>query len=165
LDTPSDGVSAPRAGVIVKRPHSTFKQPSSGRPKVSERTGRRLTTRIEVSRSCDQGRVQTVIPVTAKSLPPPNLPRSRWGGCARAGMHPWTRPISGIKPKPVCGWRKGYRGTIRHEANLWSLPKSSNAKPKNSPPAQNERRSCGTPPKLRMTPACALFVSSTAAES
>ena len=60
---------------------------------------------------------QSVIPVTAEGVLPLTLQAigcGRRGSCA-GGMQRWTRHISGIKPKPVCAWRRACRGTIRRE--------------------------------------------------
>jgi hypothetical protein len=62
--------------------------------------------------------------------------------CARGS--PWTRRISGIKPKLVCVWQRVCRGIIRRAANLWSSPKNSSGKRTNSAPVPSGRRSCAT---------------------
>ena len=89
---------------------------------------------------------QSVMPVTARRVLPLILQcnQARANGdyawACTYGDARWTRHISGIKPKPVCGWRRACRGTIRREENSWSLPTSFGGRPRNSKPRLDSRQ-------------------------
>jgi hypothetical protein len=90
------------------------------------------------------------MPVTATRPLPLTLHHQTRRPSAR-GMQRWMPHISGIRPRPACGWRKGCRGIIRRAASSWRLPKNFTVRPMNSrpQPRRNNRGRADTAPAAK----------------